>query len=398
VSIGLFAGNFVGHHWTKHLDFLVFFGYTRRMKIAHIVATYPPYRGGMGNVAETYVTALRARGEHVDVFTPDSFPGIWRFGHAAIMPQLVRALQSYDLIHLHYPFYGSALFAVLAAVLYRKPIVLTYHMRTKAKGLKGWIFRLHRWFIEPFILMSVDRILVSSDEYAASVALTGRHTEVLPFGVDARRFSPGPKEKIRLEHGISKDAWVILFVGGLDSAHYFKGVEVLLNACAGLEKTDWHLLLVGEEGDGRAYYETLANKLGVKARVHFAGKVSTDYLPHYYRAADMHVLPSIDRSEAFGLVTLEAAATGIPSVVSDLPGVRTLVEHGQTGWHVTPGDEQSLKEAMQLCASDRDACLVMGERARFRIETIYQNDVVIDRLQEIYRDLKMEGQEVNERI
>lgn len=360
------------------------------MKIAQVVATYPPYRGGIGNVAEVYTNALRARGETVDVFTPDNFPSLWRFGHAAIMPGLVKQLKSYDLIHLHYPFYGASIFAILAAALYWKPILVTYHMKPKASGWKGWIFRLHRWFLEPLLFTAVDKILVSSNDYAASVSLTGRHVEVLPFGVDVARFFPGDELHIRERHQINKDDQVILFVGGLDKAHYFKGVSVLMDACAKLASKDWVLVLVGEEGDGREYYEEYAKKLGIFDRIRFAGKVTKEDLPKYFRIANVHVLPSIDRSEAFGLVTLEAAATGLLSIVSDLPGVRSLVEHGQTGWHVEPGNANALQAQLDASLQNKELQRVMGERARFRIETIYQNDVILDRLQELYRELKMD--------
>lgn len=367
------------------------------MKIAQVVAVYPPYRGGIGNVAEIYTNALRARGEEVDVFTPDSFESIWRSGHAAIMPKIIGKLKEYDLIHLHYPFYGTTFFTILAAVIFRKPILVTYHMKTKATGWKGWLFRLHRWFLEPILFTLVDRILVSSDEYASAISLTGRHVEVLPFGVDADRFSPGTADELRALHEIPHAHKVILFVGGLDTAHYFKGVSVLLEACAKLSAEDWTLVLVGEEGNGRAYYEEYAHRLGIRDHIRFAGRVLTDALPKYYRMADMHVLPSTDRSEAFGLVTLEAAASGVMSIVSDLPGMRTLVEHGQTGWHVKPGSAEALRDKLEHTLKHDDLRRVMGERARFRIESVYQNGVVLDRLQGHYKDLKMD-ENFNDRI
>ena len=359
------------------------------MKIAQVVATYPPYRGGIGNVAEIYTNALRARGDTVDVFTPDNSPFLWRHGHAAIMPGLIERLKSYDLIHVHYPFYGAAIFAILAGVLYRKPILVTYHMKPKAKGWKGWVMRFHRWFIEPILFTMVDKILVSSDDYAAAVSLTGRHVEVLPFGVDARRFFPAQEPAVRARHGIDPESQIILFVGGLDRAHYFKGVSVLLDACAELTYKNWVLVLVGEEGDGRAYYEEYAKRLGIQDKIKFTGKATKEDLPKYFRTANVHVLPSIDRSEAFGLVTLEAASSGVPSIVSDLPGVRSLVAHGQTGWHVEPGNADALCRTLDECLNDQELQSVMGERARFRIETLYQNDVILDRLQDFYRELKI---------
>lgn len=369
------------------------------MVIIHVTPVFPPYRGGIGTVAADYARRLRERGIVVRVFTPEyrkhgnareEHEGVTRlrplyaWGNAALVPSLFRKLRSADVIHLHYPFYGGEIFAWLASVVWRKPLMVTYHMKAKAAGWLGMIFRLHRALIEPFILRQAKKIFFSSKEYAyesgVSIGTTVSNetrVSILPFGVDTARFHVGRDDAFRTTHGIPLDATVIIFVGGLDAAHYFKGLDVLLAACTKLRDDSWHLLVVGS-GDRRNAFEAQAVALGIAPRVHFVGSVVYEDLPRAYRAADLHVLPSIDRSEAFGIVTLEAAASGLPSVVSDLPGVRSLVVQNATGRCVRPGDTTALAEALADLLQQDGRREVMGAAARAMVEERYDAERLMD--------------------
>lgn len=356
------------------------------MRIAQVTPVYPP-RGGIGTVAQEYETQLREAGEDVDVFTPQYKRPIVKWGNAALMLNLLWRLRGFDVIHLHYPFYGGAIFAALASFIWRIPLVVTYHMKTKADGWLGFVFILHRQIIEPFIMMRASAVLVSSKDYADSVHFSHPRLEELPFGVDAERFSPGSGSSVRCRFDISEDTFVFLFVGGMDDAHYFKGVDLILRAFSKLpDDENWQAIFVGS-GNRRAEYERLAIKLGLGDRTHFAGFVSAEDLPSYYRAANAHLLPSIDRSEAFGLVTLEAAASGLPSIVSDLPGVRRLVEPGVTGLIVRPGDESSLISGIRGIL--RRDTRRMGSVARKRVLECYDRRVILKKLQSLYRRVKV---------
>jgi len=138
------------------------------------------------------------------------------------------------------------------------------------------------------------------------------------------------------------------------------------------------------DGDLRSSFESLAASLGISARVHFLGSVKNEELPGVYRAADLHVLPSTEVAEAFGLVTLEAAASGLPSIVSDLPGVRHVIEDGVTGAVVFVGDIESLQEALSGFISNKAKCQEFGQNARKRVESKYTWDKHIDRLLDLY--------------
>ncbi|MBT3230655.1 glycosyltransferase family 4 protein [Candidatus Uhrbacteria bacterium] len=371
------------------------------MNIAHITPVYPPYTGGIGSVAHEYALALARDNHDVTVFTPkyqelnDShneievkrLKPVYKWGNAALIPQLLWELREFDILHLHYTFYGASLFTALAALIWRKPLIITYHMKPIASGWLGWIFRIYRLLVEPFVFWSAKVVCASSLDYAQSVGLRPKKLVELPFSVDAERFTPKEALDIREELAISRDSKAIIFVGGLDDAHYFKGVDVLIEACAKLaDDIDWDLIIVGD-GNKKVQYQELAVQRRVVNKIHFVGRLSNDDLPRYYQAADVHVLPAINRCEAFGLVTLEAAASGLPSVVSNLPGVRTLVKERETGLVVPPSDVGALILALTFMLQKDELRYRFGKAARERVERRFAPGVIYKELREVYRSV-----------
>ncbi len=352
------------------------------MRIAQITPVYPPYRGGIGNVAQEYTMRLMALGHTVEVFTP-----ALKIGNAGFLKHLPQK-KSFDVIHLHYPFYGGAEQIVLGC---RAPIVLTYHMDAEAPGLKGKIFDIHRKTLQPLILSRAKKILVGSFDYAKHSALNGYAKEKLiemPFGVDIARFCPIllPEEvALRASLKIPVEVPIVLFVGGLDSAHIFKGMPILLQALR-LVSEPFHLVVVGD-GNLRASFEATATTLPNNSNIHFVGSVSKEELPTYYRMADLHVLPATSQAEAFGIVSLEAAASGIPTIASDLPGVRTVVQDKETGLLVPSNDSEALASALNTLLKNEDLREKLGAAARKRVVEKYGWDGLIDRLVEVYKSL-----------
>ncbi|MBU1126377.1 glycosyltransferase, partial [Patescibacteria group bacterium] len=149
------------------------------------------------------------------------------------------------------------------------------------------------------------------------------------------------------------------------------------------------LLLVGG-GNREKMLRSIARELDIEDKVIFAGFVSQEDLPDYYRSADAHILPAIDQSEAFGLVTLEAGATGIPSFVSALPGVRTLVLHRETGLHIPVNNVEGLSLALQWALEHREKCLVLGLNARQRVLEKYAKETCLGRLHALYKGGKLD--------
>jgi glycosyltransferase involved in cell wall biosynthesis len=357
----------------------------------------------MGNVAREIAERTAVRGEVVTVVTsrtrradagiPNSefrirhCAPLLRFGNAAWCPSIGRALEELqpDVVHLHWPFIGGI--APVLAWRRRNPkrrLVVQYHMDLLASGWRWPLFWTYpRWAL-PRMLAAADRVVVSSFDYAQHGALAryvrGLRIVEIPLGVDVERFAPYPhppapplpqgggetigfspsrKEGEREGVGIA-----VLFVGGIDRAHAFKGVHVLLEAIA--RTPDARLRIVGD-GDLRVTYERRARVLGIADRVMFLGAVSDAELPDVYRSSDVLVLSSTARSEAFGLVLLEAGASGIPVIASDLPGVRSVVVDGETGFLVPPGDVATLANRLGVLAHDRDRARRMGTAGRTRV-------------------------------
>lgn len=368
------------------------------MRIAHIAPVFPPIRGGMGTAAYQQARALAHLGADVTVFTRRDarpatrpagvevveLPALIIKGNAACLPQVLWRLRGYDLVHLHYPFFGTAELVAARRLVAGPPVVLQYQMDVVGRGWLARVFRWHRHAIFPLILRAADSIVVTTTDYAASsflgplIAASDARLAIIPHGIDLAHLSPnGDGEPDRVRLGITRRP-VIFFLAQLDRTHYFKGLYILFEALARIPHA---ALVVGGDGNMRREYEARVQSLGLAERVHFAGDISDEMLPSYYRAADVVVLPSVDRTEAFGLVLLEAMACGRPVVASNLPGVRTLVDEGRTGYLVEPGNAVDLAEKIERCAAQTT---VLGANARRVVEERFNWEVIGQQLLNLY--------------
>ncbi len=393
------------------------------MKIAQIVSTYPPYYGGMGNVVFQTASGLAALGHEVEVLTPAPYadqeikpvteePALThvdalqeqinyarhleptlRYGNASYLPQIKNELDQFDLVHLHYPFFGTAnLIRKWKKRNPHKPLVITYHMDTRGPGWKGLFFKYYNKYWMPRILGVADKLVVSSFDYLQSSQASGMYKQnqekwmELTFGVDNERFQPRQKsEALLLRNNLNSDLPTLLFVGGMDSAHYFKGISVLLQALALIRERErdfkFQAILVGE-GDLRRDFEVQTKILGLNNIVHFTGKISNEELPYYYNLADLFVLPSINQGEAFGTVLLEAMASGVPVVASNLPGVRTVAQDG--GVVVEPNNVADLARTIYEYFADHEKMSKMKGLVREVVEKKYSWGPIVEKLSNLY--------------
>lgn len=380
------------------------------MKIAEVTSVFPPYKAGIGNVAYYNAWALATLGHQVTVFTPryqrqsshiDEYPfkverlqPWFKYGNAGILPQLTWKLWSYDLIHLHYPFFGGAEIIYALDQIKDMKLVVTYHMDVVGTGLASRFFKWHTANILPRILDRADKIIVTSWDYAKNSAIKNRlqsepekFVEV-PIGVNHLVFKPRYRDKEILEKYDLYDKQIILFVGALDKAHYFKGVNILLQAISRLNDSDDFRLLIAGDGDLRHSYESLASNLGLSKKIIFLGSVSDSLLPKLYSLANMLVFPSIDKSEAFGIVALEAMASGTPVIASDLAGVRSVVVKKETGLLVKPGSVQNLADMIKLFLKNPRLAKAYGVAGRQRVLQSYTWEDVGKKLNEVLLSVK----------
>jgi rhamnosyl/mannosyltransferase len=259
-----------------------------------------------------------------------------------VSPGLSRALRAEepDLVHLHWPNPGAAL-AWLASG-HRGPLVVTYHSDVVRQRLLGRALAA----LTHHVLARASAILVSSPGYLSSSPVLRAHAarcHVVPFGIDAARFGrpdPAQADAIRARFGPR----IVLGAGRLVS---YKGFRYLVRAMREVDAT----LVIAGDGPERASLERAAREDGVEGRVHFAGAVP-DLAP-WYHAADVFAFPSVARSEAFGLVQLEAMACGLPVVNTALDtGVPFVSQHGVTGLTVPPADPAALAAALRRLLDD----------------------------------------------
>lgn len=396
------------------------------LRIAHIVCAYPPYHGGMGAVTFQTVQALADRRHEVEVFTPAYYeskelrskkapevkehapqldvqieqvhrmaPSL-QYGNAARIPDVQHELDHFDIVHLHYPFFGTAnLIRKWKQRHPEKPLVMTYHMDNRAPGWKGMLFQLYSKYWMPKILSSADALIASSFDYLKASDAAALYTQdpqkwhELPFGVDTHRFMPGEKSKeLFAVEQLTHDYPTLLFVGGMDAAHHFKGIPVLLKALAYLRKQGKDVPQVIFVGDGelRKQFYLQAKGMQLSRFVRFVGRIEDAVLPYYYNMADLFVLPSIHRGEAFGMVLLEALASGVPVLASDLPGVRTIAR--QSVGVVPPKDYQALAKKIEdyFAQSVEDRSLLRIKSRQIAMNQ-YSWEPIVIQLEKIYESL-----------
>ena len=169
---------------------------------------------------------------------------------------------------------------------------------------------------------------------------------VLPNCVDASRFSPGPRPRaLARELGV-EGRTVLLTLGRMEAAERAKGFDEVLEALPAIrERIPDTVWLACGEGSDRARLQEKARALGLAGHVVFTGAVPEAMKPDYYRLADAFVLPS--RWEGFGIVLLEALASGLPVVGSAVDGSREALLEGRLGELVTPGDAAALAAAVE---------------------------------------------------
>lgn len=345
-----------------------------RLKVVHVGKFYPPYSGGMESHLATLCGELvndvdlrvivANDGRETVSETVDGVPvlrigtALW-ISSATVNPGMAAAIRESraDVVHLHHP-NPTGVLSYLASGS-RAPLVVTYHSDIVRQRVLRTLFSpvQHRF------LRRAHAIIASSPDYAASSPVLQRHADrvrVIPFGIrpdDAGTPDSATVAMLRERYG----ARVVLAVGRLV---YYKGFDYLVRA---MDSVDGHLVIVGD-GPMHGELERLAAEHGIADRVTLAGRV--DSVASHYAAADVFALPATARSEAFGLVQLEAMAAGLPVVNTQIPsGVPFVSRDGQTGLTVPPRDPAALAAALTRLLDDAGLRTRLGRAARERVST-----------------------------
>ena len=307
---------------------------------------------------------------------------LWH-GRRALRAMLER--QRTDLLHAHWIVPNGIVAAPLGSRV------------SLAIGLHGSdVFLAEKPILRGFVGRCLDRACLltgCSPELVDRVRRLGSSTlesRVIPYGVDTRVFSPAGATdhgEWRRKLGIPASAVVILSVGRMVTK---KGYQILLpvfESLLGLHP-DAHLVLAGE-GDRRVEFEALSERW--RDRIHFPGIVYRQDLPDLYRTADLFVLPAIHdpAGNVDGLpnVILEAMASGLPVVASEISGIPLAVEDESTGLLVPEGDGAALLEALDRLLKSSETRLEMGTAGRRKAEEELTWDAVAGLYRKAYEDV-----------
>lgn len=356
------------------------------MRVLQIYKDYPPVLGGIEKHIRDLAIGLPGHGFQISVVacSTDHRARVMHDGPAKVL-LLPRDLQvssapislamffvlrrfEADLLHVHLPYPPGE----LAAILSGRPMVCTYHSPVVRQRVMGRL-------VAPFtrlILKRAKKIVVSNPMMAsrlASIHLAEGKIRLIPFGVDLHRFRPAER----------KGEWAgvrLLFVGRF---RYYKGLPTLLQAVH--KVPDVNLTLAGD-GRMRPELEALVEALGLQPRVSFRGDIPESQLPDLYRGHDIFVLPSDRPSETFGIAMLEAMASGLPCISTELgTGTSWLNQNGRTGLVVPPGDAGALAAAILYLAEHSDLRTRMGQAARERAEG-FSLETMLQAVAHLYRE------------
>lgn len=371
------------------------------MKVLHIGKFYPPFYGGIERVNFDLVENLnRIPNCTVDELCfhhsvgnePFAAPTNYKLFRATIRAirfstpisseyfSIFRKIHNnYDIIHLHMP---NPL-AALALLIFpsRAKLVLHWHSDiVKQKKL-----RLLYYPFQVLLLKRANRIIVTSRNYfgASQELQPYKHKiSVIPIGIGMEHlaFEQKDAEKIRERYTGKK---IVLSIGRLT---YYKGFDYLVDAALSLP--DDTVVLIGGCGELKNELQARINRHGLGKRVKLIGKIPQREMGAYYAAADLFCLPSIVRTEAFGVVLLEAMSMGLPIVACDIPGsgVNWVNSHGETGLNVPVRNSSALAEAIGRML-DSSVHVSFSARSKKRYETLFTLNRMVNEVYKLYRSL-----------
>lgn len=380
------------------------------MRVLHIGKFFPPHAGGIERFSADLCAALAARGVDVAMLAHASpadgraqrfraegvevqlaaCHGQWLY--APVSPSfpflLARMLREFrpDLLHLHVP-NTSAFWALLSPAARRLPWLVQWQadvpLDVRRPAVRA-MYSLYRPF-EQALLKRASTVVAASAPYrdtSAALAAWQAKTRVVPLGLDP----VGKVENAAKDTSSARIRWPgaglrLLAVGRLS---YYKGFDVLLRALA--QTPEVSLLLIGS-GECDAALRALARELRIEDRVCFAGHADDAELAAAYAQAQLFCLPSIERTEAFGMVLLEAMRARLPVVATAIAGsgVGFVVADGLSGRLVAPGDAEVLAAAIRDLANDAALRERYGAAGYARWQAEFTLDRCAERMLELYR-------------
>jgi glycosyltransferase involved in cell wall biosynthesis len=362
---------------------------------------YPPVVGGVEGHINLLANGLKARGINVKVLVSNTgsrlerevingievvkVPQLGRFASAPLnagLPSWLRRLgKDADVIHFHFPNPTGEIASLLAGV--GKKVVVTYHSDIVRQAR---LVKLYSPVLQRFLKGS-DVIIATSPNYLQSSKVLHQFKDkctVIPFGIDLNRFAPDGNT-VKQVASIRKtyEGPLALFIGKF---RYYKGLYVLIEA---MKMVQGSLLLVGMGPMESDLKKRAASDDELKDRVFFLGELSDQDIVSHLHACDVFVFPSIFRSEAFGIVLLEAMACGKPLVSTELgTGTSFVNQHQETGLVVPPNDVKALAGAINYLFANPEVREAFGKAAKARAEKYFCLDRMVEDVIRTYQDIQ----------
>lgn len=373
------------------------------MKIAQLTPYYNPHHGGVESFVRDLSTQLSARGHDVTVITSwydrslaerEEADGV----HIIRVPLVATILRTpipwglkhifererFDIVHSHTP---SPSFAYIPARKLMKsgvPTVVTYHCDSDIPSRMSSLFvRGVDRFVTRRIIQRSTKVLVTTKTYSSTSSNVWTiEPEIVPVSANTDRFHPDREDRARTRRKFNLEGRkAVLFVGRLVR---HKGVQFLIESMRYLP--DDCVLLIAGEGEYSGTLGRIIRGLGVGGRVFMLGGVPDNLLPSLYRAADVVVVPSTARLEAFSIAAIESMASGTPVLVSNIPGVREVIEDGVHGLRSEPMDPRNIADRLKELLSDEELRRRMGENGVKRAAE-FSISSVAERMLSIYSGL-----------
>src|SRR5262245_28888916 len=356
------------------------------MKLLHAAKFYPPVPGGMETVVQSLcdgtspdwdirvVVAQQSRQtfeERIGLVRVERVGSVGLAASVPLCPALPLHLwrEPADCVVLHEPnpVAASALFLRMPA----SRLIIWHH----SDLVRPWWAPHTYGYVQRALYRRADCVVATSPVVAARSPLVrhARRVAVIPIGIDLSRFQAIDADRQHSDQtGALGRPPRVLFVGRLV---YYKGLHVLIDAMTRCPGT---LLVVGD-GPLESDLRRQVAALGLEARVRFFGRVLDRDLPAYYHASDMFVLPSVAKTEAYGLVQVEAMAAGLPVVSTNLPtGVPWVNQDGMTGLVVPPDDAWALARALTDLSQAAALRRMLGDNGRRRAEALFSRDQMVE--------------------
>ena len=403
------------------------------LRVLHIGKYYPPFHGGIenflcdladcqleqGNVEPSVLVHQHEVGRAEETETANGVfvrrvRIIGRAVFTPLAPLFLRSLnrtieeRNPDILHLHLP-NPSTFWCLFSKRARKRPWIIHWHSDVLGGAATLKVKLLYPWYsiFEQAVLRRAAAIAVTSPPYLASSEPLKKHHDkchVIPLGISSNRdfklvvddeVSEVPEEDmdiIEAESSHSKSPRLITSMEGgrrplrllcIGRLTYYKGHALLVKALA--EVTEVTLDIVGD-GEERLALSQLVESLGLSQRVHLRGTLEPNALNMAIKNCDLVCLPSIERTEAFGLVLLEAARAGKPAIVSGVEGsgMSWVVEDGVTGWTVAPKSSTDLAAVLDDVLKNRSELLQRGALAKARFEKDFQIESIAARISRLY--------------